>query len=151
MGQERYSYDLKNQTTTKYDVTKELQNLLAKYNVAYEDGKDLLGKIKDIDEKGFYSALLYWLRLTMQLRYTVKGTGDEDDYILSPVADKNGNFYDSRKAKDNEPKNADANGAYHIALKGLQTIKGINNGKLAEIKKGEGTATWFKFARERNS
>ena len=147
-GDERYSYDPKTKTTTKYDVTKELQNLLAKYNVAYDDGKDLLGKIKDIDEKGFYSALLYWLRLTMQLRYTVKGTGDEDDYILSPVADKNGNFYDSRKAKDNEPKNADANGAYHIALKGLQTIKGINNGKLAEIKKGEGTAAWFKFARE---
>lgn len=151
VGDERYSYDSRTQTTTKYNVTEELKNLLAKYNVAYEDGQDLLAKIKDIDEKGFYSTLLYWLRLTMQLRYTVKGTGDEDDYILSPVADKNGNFFDSRNAQDNEPKNADANGAYHIALKGLQTIEGIKDGKLAELKKGEGTATWFKFVRERNS
>ncbi|MCQ2361627.1 MAG: type V CRISPR-associated protein Cas12a/Cpf1 [Acidaminococcaceae bacterium] len=150
-GQERYSYDAKNQTTTKYDVTKELQNLLEKYNIAYEDGKDLLGKIKEIDEKGFYSALLYWLRLTMQLRYTVKGTGDEDDYILSPVADKNGNFFDSRKAQDNEPKNADANGAYHIALKGLQLIQNIDDGKLAKPEKNMENAKWFKFARERNS
>lgn len=151
VGQERYSYDAKNQTTIKYDVTKELQNLLVKYNVAYEDGKDLLGKIKDIDEKGFYSALLYWLRLTMQLRYTVKGTENEDDYILSPVADKNGNFFDSRKAQDNEPKNADANGAYHIALKGLQLIQNIDDGKLAKPEKNMENAKWFKFARERNS
>ena len=34
-----------------------------------------------------------------------------------------GNFYDSRKADQNLPQDADANGAYHIALKGLWILQ----------------------------
>ena len=48
----------------------------------------------------------------------------EEDYIISPVKANDGTFFDSREETKKEdyaifPKDADANGAYHIALKGL--------------------------------
>jgi len=60
------------------------------------------------------------LNITLSLRHNNGEKGDkEQDYILSPVADDKGRFFDSRKAGDDMPKDADANGAYHIAMKGL--------------------------------
>ena len=53
-------------------------------------------------------------------------TGSEVDYLISPVMNDNGEFYDSRKAGKDLPKDADANGAYHIAKKGLWVLKQIN-------------------------
>ena len=38
-----------------------------------------------------------------------------------------GTFYDSQKAGEKLPKDADANGAYHIAKKGLQWVEQIQN------------------------
>lgn len=38
-------------------------------------------------------------------------TGTDEDFILSPVANAQGIFFDSRKAGDGQPKDADANGA----------------------------------------
>lgn len=48
-----------------------------------------------------------------------------EDRILSPVKDKNGNFYDSSKydEKSKFPCDADANGAYNIARKGLWIVE----------------------------
>lgn len=150
-GTERYGYDAKNRTAVVHDVTAEMRKLFDDHNIDYVGGDDLLQQIIAQDDKAFFNTLLYLLRLTMQLRYTKSSeSGNEDDYILSPVADEDGNFFDSRNAKKTEPGNADANGAYHIALKGLQLLQGIDeNGKLAQVKKGTGTAEWFKFAREK--
>ena len=82
------------------------------------------------------------LRILLQLRYSYKEGTEEKDYILSPVAP----FFDSRNAKESEPKDADANGAYHIALKGLLQLQKIRTGekKLAISKK-----KWHDFAQER--
>ena len=52
-------------------------------------------------------------------------TGTDEDYLISPVMNAKGEFYDSRKADDTLPKDADANGAYHIAKKGLMWLKQI--------------------------
>jgi CRISPR-associated protein Cpf1 len=48
----------------------------------------------------------------------------KEDYIISPVRknDTAKNF-DSRKASADQPQNADANGAYNIARRGLMQIK----------------------------
>ena len=40
--------------------------------------------------------------------------------------DNKGAFYDSRKANNTLPKDVDANGAYHIAKKGLWVLEQIN-------------------------
>lgn len=55
----------------------------------------------------------------------MRNSNGKVDYIISPVADKNGNFYDSRCCCNNLPKDADANGAYNIARKGLWMIRQI--------------------------
>ena len=50
-------------------------------------------------------------------------TTNLDLNILSCVKDDEKNFFNSNNAKDSEPENADANGAYHIGLKGIMLIK----------------------------
>ena len=64
---------------------------------------------------------------------SLRNKPDKDtDYILSPVQDVNGVFFDSRRmnkeTKPQLPKNGDANGAYNIARKGLLSINKLNNG-----------------------
>jgi CRISPR-associated protein Cpf1 len=48
-----------------------------------------------------------------------------EDFISSPVENNEGICFDSRLGKENLPKDADANGAYHIALKGLLVLEKI--------------------------
>lgn len=117
------------------NVTEKLETLFGEYSIPYESGKDLKEKILAQSEKPFFSTLYYLLNLTLQLRYSNREAADEKDrdFILSPVKDKNGRFFDSRKADDSMPKDADANGAYHIALKGLFHIQ---SGKSKLEKKG---------------
>ena len=62
----------------------------------------------------------------LQLRNSVTGT--DIDYMISPVADKTGTNFDSRKNIKNLPVDADANGAYNIARKGVMAIENIMNG-----------------------
>ena len=73
----------------------------------------------------FFKRLTELLKYVLQLRNSNKETGE--DYILSCVKDKNGEFFDSRKAREDEPKDADANGAYHIGLKGLMILERIKS------------------------
>lgn len=79
-------------------------------------------------------------------------TGTELDYLISPVADVNGNFFDSRQAPKNMPQDADANGAYHIGLKGLMLLDRIKNNqegkKLNLVIKNE---EYFEFVQNRNN
>ncbi len=63
------------------------------------------------------------MKLLLQMRNSI--TNSETDYLLSPVADENGNFYDSRTCGEDLPKDADANGAYNIARKGLWAVRQI--------------------------
>ena len=83
----------------------------------------LLEAIIKQDNAEFFKKLLKLLKLTLQLRNSKTGT--DIDYMLSPVADKDGIFFNSETCGDNLPKNADANGAYNIARKGLYFVKKI--------------------------
>lgn len=98
-----------------------------------EDGVDLK-KIDGRNETAWQS-LRYALDLIQQIRNS--GIKNEDDnFLYSPVR-KNGEHFDTRNYKNNgdltEIKDADANGAYNIARKGLimdAHIKHwINNGQ----------------------
>ena len=144
-GAERYGYNGRNETSKKYNVTEELKTLFEKAKISFMDEEDILPDIMQQNDKAFWSKLLYMLRLTMQIRYTCTGTDNNNDYILSPVEYEKGKFFDSRLATVKEPQNADANGAYNIALKGLQMIRGIEAGVLHKPKAGEERNRWFKF------
>lgn len=117
-----------------------------------EKGIDIYGNLKDAicnqrDTK-FFKDLLGLMKLLLQMRNSI--TNSEEDYILSPVADEKGHFFDSREGKCNLPIDADANGAYNIARKGLWVIC-----KIKKSLKGEKPTLsitnkeWLKFAQDK--
>ena len=127
------------------NVTAELKQLLEQAGITFQLGQDLRESITQIKDTKFYRKLFKLLQVTLSLRHSKTGT--DEDFILSPVADENGKFFDSRKATEKQPKDADANGAFHIALKGLWNIQ--------KIKEWDGTSNlnlamknveWFSFA-----
>lgn len=128
------------------DLTSALKNLFAHYHI------DINGNIKEAisaqSDKTFFTELLHLLKLTLQMRNSITGT--ETDYLISPVADDNGYFYDSRTCNDTLPKNADANGAYNIARKGLMLIEQIKKAKdIANIKFDISNKSWLNFAQQK--
>lgn len=104
--------------------------LTDEFKKAFADaGIDINGNLKDaiysLTEKKHLESLMRLMTLLLQMRNSKTGT--EIDYLLSPVADANGNFYDSRREISTLPKDADANGAYNIARKGLWAIRQIQS------------------------
>lgn len=102
----------------------------------------------------FYNRLIKIFRSIVQLRNSESGNGAVD-YISSPIVKIDGKdivSFDSRveieKGKNTKlPIDADANGAYHIALKGLMALETLTpDGK---IKISASNADWFKFAQEK--
>lgn len=79
--------------------------------------------ICSLQDKKYLEPLMHLMKLLLQMRNSI--TNSEVDYLLSPVADENGTFYDSRICSASLPKDADANGAYNIARKGLWAIHQI--------------------------
>lgn len=123
-GTERYFYNPLTRETIKIDVTEKLKLLFDEYKIRYKSGMDLKSAIIQNADVKFYKNFINYFRLILNLRYT---DGKNKDYILSPVADQNGQFFNTLSAGKNEPLDADANGAYHIAMKGLLMIKKIQN------------------------
>ena len=55
---------------------------------------------------------------------------------------KDGRFFDSRNADATRPKDADANGAYNIARKGLMLLRQIQAQEEQDLSNGK----WLEFA-----
>lgn len=70
--------------------------------------------------------------------------------MLSPVKNEDGKFFNSDEVKDGTlPENADANGAYNIARKGLllvERIKDCPDEKLDKVDLKVTNLDWMKFA-----
>lgn len=109
-------------------LTVEFKQLFEKYNIDIHS--NLKEAISTQSDAQFFRELLGLMKLLLQMRNSI--TNSEEDYLLSPVADGNGHFFDSRENIGTLPNNADANGAYNIARKGLLLIR-----KLQESKEGE--------------
>ena len=110
------------------DLTKEFKELFDEYGIKYHS--NLLASILIQEKKNFFynedvrkRSFFPLLKLMFQLRNSF--IKSDIDYILSPVADKNGVFYDSRTCASHLPNNADANGAFNIARKGLMLVERI--------------------------
>jgi len=128
-------------------LTDEIKNLFKKNNIDYSKETELIEEIRTKDSK-FLNELFWLIKTTLQLRNSSNKLGE--DYIISPVKGKEG-FFNSNKANPELPIDADANGAYHIALKGLlylNKLRETNDNKKANnaIKK-EG---WFDYVLKRN-
>lgn len=128
-------------------LTEQFILLFEKNNIDYKT--NLKNQIINCKEKDFFEELLFLFKLTLQMRNSITGT--EIDYLISPVADKTGNFFDSRKNINNLPNNADANGAYNIARKGLWVIEQIKQAdNLKKINLAITNKQWLQFVQKSN-
>ena len=128
------------------DLTQEFKDLFNEHGIDIHD--NLKEAISNQNDKAFFEKLLRCLQLTLQMRNSISGT--ETDYLISPVADENGVFYDSRSCTDALPKNADANGAYNIARKGLMLIDQIKKAENTDnIKFDISNNAWLNFAQQK--
>lgn len=131
-------------------LTDEFKSLFNEFGIDYKGNiKDSILSISNVD---FYKRLIKLLSLTLQMRNSITGsTLPEDDYLISPVANENGEFYDSRNYKGTNaalPCDADANGAYNIARKALWAInvlKDTPDDMLNKAKLSITNAEWLEY------
>lgn len=124
-------------------LTDAFKQLFDKYDI------DINGNLKETisaqSDAQFFKDLLSLMKLLLQMRNSI--TNSEEDYLLSPVSDESGHFFDSREGISCLPIDADANGAYNIARKGLWVIR-----KIQETPDGEKPSLtitnkeWLQFA-----
>jgi CRISPR-associated protein Cpf1 len=131
--------------TREIKLTGEYAALFQKYEIPYLKEKDIKPAfIRQVDE-AFFERMLHLLKMTLQMRNSITGT--ETDYLISPVANSEGYFFDSRTAPDTLPQNADANGAYNIARKGLWAIEQIRtNEDPKKLKLAISNKEWLEYA-----
>lgn len=134
--------------------TSDIKNLLDEYNIDYTSENDILKDVIGLETytEKLIKKLFYSFKESIQMRNSNPKTGE--DYILSPVKNKHGLFYDSRNVSNKTlPVDADANGAYHIALKGLFILQNIpenfQNLKKVSLPKIE-HSEWLNFVQARN-
>lgn len=166
--EKRIVYYSKSQSYEDVFVSEKLKSLFQKMNINYTCENNLLDSILEIgadlkegdkpseDVAKFWDGLLYNFKLILQMRNSNART--TEDYIISPVKSKDGTFFDSReenKKGDNAilPKDADANGAYHIALKGLSLLKRFDAAEEKALKKFDmkiSNKDWFEFVQDKS-
>ena len=139
-----------NRSENKYDIiepTLIIKEALESKGIKCSDQLDVKSAIEKIDlsreNAAFFKSICYAFEKALQMRNSNSNT----DYILSPVKNKTGNFFDSNKCNDTLPRDADANGAYHIALKGLYLIENLSKGEKDLKIPNE---KWFEFVQSRN-
>lgn len=133
-------------TSQECVLTDKFKEFFAKYGIDIHT--NLKEAIAQQDSADFFKGLLYLLKLTLQMRNSKTGT--DIDYMQSPVADANGNFYNSELCDNSLPKNADANGAYNIARKGLWIVRQIKaSDDLRNLKLTISNKEWLQFAQNK--
>jgi CRISPR-associated protein Cpf1 len=137
------------------NLTAEFKKLFDEYKINYSNIKnEILNKSNSkfytaqLERDNFYGfAILF--KLLVQLRNSI--TNSEEDYIMSPVKNKRGFFYDSRKAGNILPQNADANGAYNIARKGLMLLNRIKEEEAgAKLDYAITNADWLSYVENKD-
>ncbi|MFL8905840.1 type V CRISPR-associated protein Cas12a/Cpf1 [Helcococcus kunzii] len=143
---ERISYNSKKKEYFYVQPTEFLINKLKELNIDYEN-IDIIPLIDNLEEKAkrkILKALFDTFKYSVQLR----NYDFENDYIISPTADDNGNYYNSNEIdidKTNLPNNGDANGAFNIARKGLLLKDRIVNSNESKVDLKIKNEDWINF------
>lgn len=128
------------------NLTQEFKNIFKECNI------DINGNLKDsiccLKDKKHFEQLMSLMKLLLQLRNSIANS--EVDYLLSPVSN-NGVFYDSRSCDDTLPKDADANGAFNIARKGLILLDRIRKSETNRPDLRITNLQWLQFVQNKSN
>lgn len=127
-------------------VTKEFEDLFEEYGIDFRDGHDLIQDIDKQENKDFFMRLCHYFKLMLQIRNSsVDGT---KDYLQSCVMNDQGYFYNSDYSDRSLPVDADANGAYNIARKGLWILQQIRRAgtDTGKIRMAISDKEWLSYA-----
>jgi len=154
---ERLVYNKTERKNISINPTEELKSIFDDFGINWNNEDNFIDSVHTIQaEKSnakFFDTLLRMFNATLQMRNSIPNT--EIDYLISPVKSEDGTFFDSReelKKGENAklPIDADANGAYHIALKGLYLLENDFNRNDKGVIQNISNADWFKFVQEKN-
>lgn len=148
----RLVFNATKKTQEEIFPTEKIINALRARGVSVADGFDLKAYLHSVEpdhaSASLFSDVFYAFDKTLQMRNS--RTGSDVDYIESPVLNDSGSFFDSRTvdADRSMPQDADANGAYHIALKGLLLLTDMidRDGTIKRIEHKD----WFEFVQNRH-
>ena len=137
----------------KIQLTNGFKKLFEKYSINLDNIKnEILEKANIEFFKGNNETLgfIQLFKLMVQMRNSL--TGKEEDNLISPVKNSNGKFFNTNEQIEGLPKDADANGAYNIARKGLMLIEQMRNtedDKLNKIKYNITEKEWLDYVQNR--
>lgn len=140
-------------STERVNLTDAFKKVFDSREIDYSD--TLYEKILEQSDtdKEFYSTLLSLIKLMLQMRNSVPNSTDpEDDYLISPVRNESGLFFDTRNVGEELPTDADANGAYHIAKKAqwaAQRIIEADENDYKGTKISVSKAEWLEYCQNR--
>ena len=153
--EKRIVYSSKDKIYKDENPTENLKKAFTEAKINFENGNDLYDSIMEIgadlkqgerpsfEVSTFWDRLFFNFKLILQMRNSNAKTGE--DYIISPVKADDGTFFDSRKSDGKLPVDADANGAYHIALKGLYLLQNNFNRDEKGVIQNITNAKWFEY------
>ena len=134
--------------TKKVDLSYELKKLLNDYGVSIFNG-DLRNQMIKIEAADFYKKFMKLFSLIVQMR----NSDAQEDKLISPVLNDRGEFFETGK-NEITPIDADANGAYNIARKGLWIIEKIKDTDIEQLDKVKlviSNKEWLQYAQEHTS
>lgn len=129
----------------RVNLTSEFKKLFEEYKI--DIFKDIKNQLVENGDTNLLREFMKIFALTVQMRNSITGTSE--DYLISPVKNSSGEFYDSRTASSSLPCDADANGAYNIARKALWAINAIKTADdYTKAKISISNADWLEFAQK---
>ena len=153
---ERIVYSRKDNKTVTENPTENLKSIFEKFGVQWSNEENFIDSLLSVQAEkqnaSFFDELLHSFTTILQMRNSIPNI--EVDYLISPVKAEDGTFFDSRQqlslgSRATLPIDADANGAYHIALKGLYLLTHNFNQNDKGFIENISNADWFKFVQEK--
>ena len=153
---ERIAYNRKENKTFTVNPTENLKKKFEEFGINWHNEENFIDSLQTVQAEKtnapFFDELLRSFNSTLQMRNSIPNS--EIDYLISPVKAEDGTFFDSREqlalGKNAKlPIDADANGAYHIALKGLYLLQNDFNRNEKGVIQNISNADWFRFVQEK--
>lgn len=153
---ERIAYNRKENKTFTVNPTENLKKKFDEFGINWHNEEIFIDSLQTVQTEKtnapFFDELLRSFNSTLQMRNSIPNS--EIDYLISPVKAEDGTFFDSREqlalGKNAKlPIDADANGAYHIALKGLYLLQNDFNRNEKGVIQNISNADWFRFVQEK--